>query len=113
MAQLPSFIISEETGDGKQSSVPPPASSTRDVQTSSSSFENTSGETGETRAFSIHSCTAYSMEDHLSALQSLSRGDFNDEKAIEALPRRRNKSQRPLAIHLARLIYSEESEISA
>jgi NLR family CARD domain-containing protein 3 len=53
------------------------------------------------------------MDEHISILQSLEQGDFSNQEGIQALPGRRNKSQRPLAIQLAKILYPEISEIAA
>lgn len=57
--------------------------------------------------------TTRTTDEHISTLQSLVQGDFSDEEAIRALPRRRRKSQRPLAIQLAKVLYPEMTEIAA
>ncbi|KAH6663745.1 hypothetical protein B0J14DRAFT_608984 [Halenospora varia] len=77
----------------------------------SSAFSESSNEE-ETRS-SIHACKAYSFEEHLEILQSVRDGDFSNVKAILALPRRRNKSQRPLAMQLAIAAYPEMAELAA
>ena len=53
------------------------------------------------------------MDEHISTLHSLEQGDFRNQEGIQALPGRRNKSQRPLAIQLAKILYPEISEIAA
>jgi hypothetical protein len=53
------------------------------------------------------------MDEYIATLQSLEQGDFSNEEGIQVLPRRRNKSQRPLAIQLAKIIYPEITEIAA
>lgn len=55
----------------------------------------------------------FSIEDHLSTLKSLKQQDLTNEDGINALPRRRNKSQRPLAMQLAQLMWPELPEIAA
>lgn len=55
----------------------------------------------------------YTLDDHLSTLKSLKQQNLTNEDGINALPRRRNKSQRPLALQLAQLLYPELSEIAA
>ncbi|KAL5347954.1 hypothetical protein ACLOAV_007366 [Pseudogymnoascus australis] len=57
--------------------------------------------------------TTRTMDEHISTLQSIEQGDLSNEEGIQALPRRRNKSQRPLAIQLAKIIYPEVTEIAA
>ncbi|RFU33898.1 hypothetical protein B7463_g2406, partial [Scytalidium lignicola] len=57
--------------------------------------------------------TTYSFADHLRTLGALKEGNLKDEDAILALPRRRNKSQRPLATHLAKELHPALSEIAA
>jgi hypothetical protein len=57
--------------------------------------------------------TTRTMDEHISTLNSLEQGDFSNEEGIQALPRRRNKSQRPLAIQLAKNLYAEMTEIAA
>lgn len=85
-----------------------------DSDTSTSSLENLPLETdADKTTLSIHSSTGYSLEDHLSTLQSIQRDDFSNEKAIEALPRRRNRSQRPMAIQLAKALFPEMIDIAA
>lgn len=56
---------------------------------------------------------SYSVEEHLSTLRELEHGNFDDEDAILALPRRQNKSQRPLAVRLSTTLWPELSEIAA
>lgn len=60
-----------------------------------------------------HQNTTRTMDEHISTLQSLEQGDLSNEEGIQALPRRRTKSQRPLAIQLAKIIYPEVTEIAA
>ena len=55
----------------------------------------------------------YTMEEHLRALQDLANGDFRNEDAILALPRRKPKTQRPLATTLAQQRYPDKTEIAA
>ncbi|KAH8821779.1 leucine rich repeat protein [Xylogone sp. PMI_703] len=62
---------------------------------------------------SVPGYTTYAMAEHLHTLKSLEEGDLKDEDAILALPRRRNKSQRPLAAQLAKELYPSLSEIAA
>ncbi|KAF8929323.1 hypothetical protein EDD21DRAFT_361587 [Dissophora ornata] len=62
---------------------------------------------------SIHSSIAYSLDDHVSGLESLKNNDLRNEAAIMALPRRRKKSQRPLVIQLAKILYPDLPEIAA
>jgi hypothetical protein len=57
--------------------------------------------------------TSFSVADHLSTLQSISNDDFSNEKGILALPRRQNKSQRPLAIQLSTTVWPGLTEIAA
>lgn len=54
-----------------------------------------------------------SADDHLRALRALQDNDFSNEAAILALPRRRNKSQRPLLIRLAKELYPSLSDVAA
>jgi hypothetical protein len=61
----------------------------------------------------VHAYDVYNTDDYLSTLQSLKYGDFSDEKEIKALPRRRTKSQKPLAIQLVKTLYPEMPEIAA
>ncbi|KAF9207745.1 hypothetical protein BGZ49_010646 [Haplosporangium sp. Z 27] len=62
---------------------------------------------------SIHTSIMYGLDDHISTLEALKNNDFSSETAIMALPRRRNKSQRPLAMQLAKILYADLSEIAA
>ncbi|KAF9343337.1 hypothetical protein BGX26_005896 [Mortierella sp. AD094] len=55
----------------------------------------------------------YSLDDHVSTLESLRNNDFHNETAIMALPRRQNKSQRPLAMQLAKMLYPDLPDIAA
>jgi hypothetical protein len=57
--------------------------------------------------------TTRTVDEHISTLRSLEQSDFSNEEGIKALPRRRNKSQRPLAIELAKILYPELTEIAA
>jgi len=57
--------------------------------------------------------TTRTIDEHIATLQSLEQGDFSNEEGIQVLPRRRNKSQRPLAIQLAKILYPEITEIAA
>ncbi|PMD12794.1 RNI-like protein [Hyaloscypha hepaticicola] len=57
--------------------------------------------------------TDYTMEDQISTLHSIEHGDFSNEEGIQALPRRRPKSQRPLAMQLASIMYPEDTDIAA
>jgi hypothetical protein len=61
----------------------------------------------EDTSTSIHHLrpTNLTMEDQISTLQSIEHGDFSNEEGIQALPRRRPKSQRPLAMQLASIMY--------
>lgn len=93
-----------------------PESATYDLESSASSLESLPFEslTDKTRTTSsTHSYRTYSLEDHLSTLQLLQHDDFDDEEAIKALPRRRNKSQRPLALALAKTLFPEVPDIAA
>jgi len=86
-----------------------PASSAYSSDSSASSLDD-----APSAAVSIHACDSYTLAQHLSTLRRLQDGDCtNNDKAILALPRRRNKSQRPLAIRLATAIYPELSEVAA
>jgi len=55
----------------------------------------------------------YTMEDQISTLHSIELGDYSNEEGIQALPRRRPKSQRPLAMQLANTMYPEDTDIAA
>lgn len=57
--------------------------------------------------------TDYTMEDQISTLHSIEHGDFSNEEGIQALPRRRPKPQRPLAMQLASIMYPEDTDIAA
>ncbi|KAF9435055.1 hypothetical protein BGZ76_006980 [Entomortierella beljakovae] len=61
----------------------------------------------------IQSSVDYSLEDHVSTLEDIKHNDLHNEAAIMALPRRRNKTQRPLAIQLAKILYPDLDEIAA
>lgn len=61
----------------------------------------------------IQAYDVYGTDDYLSTLQLLKHGDFSDEKGIKALPRRRNKNQRFLAIQLRVALFPEMSETAA
>ncbi|KAL3419513.1 leucine rich repeat protein [Phlyctema vagabunda] len=67
----------------------------------------------ENESSPVHGYVSYSIEDHLSTLRNLSANDLSNEEAILALPRRRNKSQRPLATQLAQALYPDLPGISA
>ena len=84
------------------------ASSTHSLESSASSLDDAMS------PVSIYACDKFTFAQHLSTLQRIQVGDYtNDEKAILALPRRGNKSQRSLAYRLASAIYPELSEIAA
>ena len=53
------------------------------------------------------------MNEYISTLKAIEKGDFSDEAGIQVLPRRRNKSQRPLAIQLARILWPELTDTVA
>jgi len=96
--------------------LPSPENATYDLESSASSlealpFESLTDKT--TTTSSTHSYRTYSLEDHLFTLQFLQHDDFDDEEAIKALPRRRNKSQRPLALELAKTLFPEMSDVAA
>jgi Ran GTPase-activating protein (RanGAP) involved in mRNA processing and transport len=57
--------------------------------------------------------TSISVDEHLSTLQAISKDDFSNEEGILALPRRQNKSQRPLAVQLSTTLWPELTEIAA
>ena len=85
-----------------------PANSAHSLGSSSASLDNAS------IPASIHAYDSYTYTQHLYTLRCLQDGNYTDnDKATLALPRRRNKSQRPLALRLAISIYPELSEIAA
>lgn len=55
----------------------------------------------------------YTMEQHLRTLQDIADDDFSNEEAILALPRRKPKTQRPLATTLAQQRYPDTTEVAA
>ncbi|CAG8957830.1 hypothetical protein HYFRA_00000170 [Hymenoscyphus fraxineus] len=57
--------------------------------------------------------TSFSKEEHLATIESLQGNGFSNGDAILALPNPRIKSQRPLAIDLAALLWPEMTEIAA
>ncbi|EPE34371.1 RNI-like protein [Glarea lozoyensis ATCC 20868] len=59
--------------------------------------------------------TSYSVDDHLETLRAILNDDFSKEEEILALPRRQNKSQRPLAVQLSKItkLWPELTEIAA
>lgn len=55
-----------------------------------------------------------SIKDHVTVMRALQNGDYSNEEAIEALPhRRRPRSQRPLALQIAKAIYPDLTELQA
>ena len=87
---------------------PSPASSAHSLDSSASSLDDTSC------PVSIHACDSYTLAQHLSTLRLLQKGDYsNNDKTILALPRRHNKSQRPLAFRLATAIFPDLSDTAA
>lgn len=84
-----------------------------DLKCLESTLQDVPSETEKAPVACIYNNTVYNMDDLCSTLRSLQRGDFDDEKAIKALPRRRNKSQRHLALQLAKCLYPELSDMSA
>jgi Ran GTPase-activating protein (RanGAP) involved in mRNA processing and transport len=70
--------------------------------------QNDSRNSSSTRPY-----TSYSVNEHLSTLRAIESDNFDDENAILALPRRRNKSQRPLAVQLSTALWPELTEIAA
>ncbi|KAF4637378.1 hypothetical protein G7Y89_g702 [Cudoniella acicularis] len=62
---------------------------------------------------SIHLYSSSAIDEHLAILKCIQKGDFENEQGIEDLPRRRNKSQRPLATQLARALYPSLPEVPA
>ncbi|KAE9373130.1 RNI-like protein [Stipitochalara longipes BDJ] len=57
--------------------------------------------------------TTRTIDEHIFTLKSIEQGDFSNEAGIQALPRRRNKSQRPLANQLAKILYPGLTDIPA
>jgi hypothetical protein len=62
---------------------------------------------------SVRTFAGYTMEQHLRTLQNIANDDFSNEEAILALPRRKPKTQRPLATTLAQQQYPEKPEVAA
>lgn len=75
--------------------------------------ETSSPETDTATVSPDYPYITHSTDDHILTLKRLSHSDFDNEKEILALPRRRNRSQRPLAIQLAKSLYPELSDVAA
>ena len=74
------------------------------IRPETASDEEGSVASGEDSPSTTKNYPEYTIEDHLLTLQSLKNYDLSNEAGIIALPRRRNKSQRPLAMQLALLL---------
>lgn len=85
-----------------------PTTPTNDVASSSSSLSQLDVDRQPPRPY-----LSYSKEEHLSTIKSLLEDDYTKEDAIFALPLRRNKSQRPLAVELATSLWPDLTEIAA
>jgi NLR family CARD domain-containing protein 3 len=104
--------MAEVTAEPNRLPPPSPARSSYDEESSVSSLDDGPHETNKLTP-PTHLYTSYTIEHHLSTLQGLQKDDFDNEAGINALPRRRNKSQRHLALQLAKELYPEMSDIAA
>lgn len=94
-------------------SISPPSSLTYESDTSTSSFENITIEPDESTISSIQTHSPYANDVYLDVLHSIQNGEFSNEAVIKALPRRRNKSQRPFALQLAKLLFPDTTDLVA
>jgi hypothetical protein len=60
-----------------------------------------------------HGGVTYNLKDQLKVLQLIQNDDLTDEKGINALPRRKPKSQRPLATKLAQALFPSLTDLAA
>ncbi|KAG4435606.1 hypothetical protein IFR05_008915 [Cadophora sp. M221] len=100
-------------GENARSTSPPPPSLTYDSDTSTSSFEDITIEADESTISPVQTYSSYTTDECLLALRSIQNGNLTNEKVIKALPRRRNKSQRPFALQLSKLLFPEIPELTA
>ncbi|KAH7383439.1 hypothetical protein BKA64DRAFT_646628 [Cadophora sp. MPI-SDFR-AT-0126] len=107
------FITSNDTPDKERPTSPLPPSLTYDSDTSTSSFEDIIIEPDESLVSSVQTYSLYTVDECLLALRSIQDGDLSNEKVIKALPRRRNKSQRLFALQLAKLLFTELTDLAA
>jgi hypothetical protein len=103
MESLSNFVVNENTTAPQSSPPSSPGTDSDRADSLNSSFSFLDDLQPTTRT----------MDEHISTLHSLEQGDFSNEEGIQALPRRRNKSQRPLTIQLAKILYPENTEIAA
>ncbi|KAH7384985.1 leucine rich repeat protein [Cadophora sp. MPI-SDFR-AT-0126] len=103
--------MSNQAAVKERSTSPPPSSLTYESDTSTSSFEDITIETEEPHSSSNRIYPSYSIDECLDALRAIQCGDFSNEQVIKALPRRRNKSQRPFALQLAKLLFPETTDL--
>ncbi|KAK0101993.1 NLR, CARD domain-containing protein 3 [Cadophora gregata] len=105
--------MSNEEADKERSTSAPPSTVTYESDTSTSSFEDITIEADESLNSSVQTYSPYIIDECLLALRSIQGGDFSNEAVIKALPRRRNKSQRPFALQLGKILFPEASELAA
>ncbi|KAH6717060.1 leucine rich repeat protein [Leptodontidium sp. MPI-SDFR-AT-0119] len=100
--------------ENERSTSPPPPSLAYDSDTSTSSFEDITIEADESTVSPVHQrYPSYTVDECLLALRSIQDGDLSNEKVIKALPRRRNKSQRPFAQQLSNLLFPDIPDLTA
>jgi hypothetical protein len=106
METIPKCIVDEDSTAGQ---FPPPTSpgAYSDGADGSDSSDSSSSILGDIRP------TSRTVDEHIFTLHSLQQGDYSDEEGIQLLPRRRPKSQRPLAIELAKILFPDITEIAA
>ncbi|PVH81075.1 RNI-like protein [Cadophora sp. DSE1049] len=105
--------MSNDTADNERSASPPTSSLTYESDTSATSFEDITIEPDESLNLSAQTYSPCTIDECVGALRSIQDGDFSNEQVIKALPRRRNKSQRPFALQLAKLLFPETTDLVA
>ncbi|KAL2075225.1 hypothetical protein VTL71DRAFT_168 [Oculimacula yallundae] len=91
-------------------SPPPLNTSDFDSNTSTSLYADIAIEAED---FPILTYSSFTGPESLAVLQAIRNGDLTNEKIIKALPRRRNKSQRPFAQQLVKSLFPDVSELTA
>ncbi|KAG4415444.1 hypothetical protein IFR04_011438 [Cadophora malorum] len=101
------------TAEKERSTSPPPSSLTYESDTSTSSFENITIEPDEPTISATQAHFPHTINECLDVLISIQNGDFSNEGVIKTLPRRRNKSQRPFALQLAKKLFPDTTDLVA